>query len=191
MFHTVIPSSPSRYLKSIYPDNMKLIITGATGFVATEIVRQSLLHPRVTTVVAVARKPVPIPDGVDRTKLKNVVIKDYDQYLDAAREEFAGAAACIWTVAVGPWKARMYPDFETVRKVSQDYTVAGLQAMHESRTNKPFRFLYLSGSTSERDQSKSHLVWNQYRLMRVSVLIRRAPSKLVLTNLRARQRTKS
>ena len=79
---------------------MKLIVTGATGFVGTEVIRQSLARDDITTVVAVARKPVTAPDGVGADKLRSVVIPDYPpsavDYPDEARREFAGANGCIW-----------------------------------------------------------------------------------------------
>ncbi len=79
---------------------MKLIIAGATGFVASELLRQSLCWPEITSVVAVARKEVSVPDqlgpGADASKLKSVVVRDYDDYPDEVRKEFAGADACIW-----------------------------------------------------------------------------------------------
>ena len=80
---------------------MKLIITGATGFVATEVLRQALLLPSITTVVAVARKPVTAPEGTPLTnasKLKSVVVEDYGTYPEDVKKEFAGADACIWYV---------------------------------------------------------------------------------------------
>lgn len=79
---------------------MKLIISGATGFVAKEVVRQSLSRSEITSVIALARKPVPIPenlaDGADTSKLKCVVVDDYEHYSEETKKEFAGAAACIW-----------------------------------------------------------------------------------------------
>lgn len=172
---------------------MKLIITGATGFVATEVVRQSLLHPGITKVVAVARKPVDVPEGIDGSKLENVTVEGYDEYPPAVREAFAGADACIWTVAVNFNKTGDYADQEAVRKITQDYTMEGLKAMHEAKTKKPFRFLYVSGSLSQRDQSQAPLLWSEYRLMRVShfehtVILQ---GRVKLTTLRARERTKS
>ena len=77
---------------------MKLIVTGATGLVATEVIRQSLCHKNITQVVAVARKPV-VLQGISESeaaKLKSVVIEDYEKYPDHARREFADADACIW-----------------------------------------------------------------------------------------------
>ncbi len=78
---------------------MKLIITGATGFVATEVLRQALLLPSITAVVAVARNHVSAPEGLsasNTSKLKSVVVSDYDSYPEEVKKEFEGAEACIW-----------------------------------------------------------------------------------------------
>lgn len=81
---------------------MKLIVTGATGFVATEIIRQSLRIAEITSVIALARKPVTLPEkleaGADASKLKSVVVDDYGVYSKEVKQEFAGASACIWFV---------------------------------------------------------------------------------------------
>jgi len=84
---------------------MKLIIAGASGLVATEIIRQSLRQKDITTVLALARRPVTAPPGVsaaDAAKLRSVVIKDYEEYPEDARREFADADACIWCVYLSP-----------------------------------------------------------------------------------------
>lgn len=77
---------------------MKLIITGATGYVAKEVIRQSLLIPEITSVVALARKPVPLPEGADAAKFKSVVVDNYGTYPADVKEEFAGANTCIWYI---------------------------------------------------------------------------------------------
>ncbi|KAK6955647.1 hypothetical protein Daesc_003289 [Daldinia eschscholtzii] len=136
---------------------MKLIISGATGFVAREVIRQSLSRNEITSVIALARKPVSIPEKLppdaNPSKLKSVVIEDYENYPEEVKNEFAGAAACIWTVAITPTKSKTY-DFEEVKRVCQTSTIAGLRAMHESGVSKPFRFLYMSGAAAERDRGK-------------------------------------
>jgi nucleoside-diphosphate-sugar epimerase len=81
---------------------MKLIVTGATGFVGTEVIRQSLRMGQITSVVALARKPVTFEDGTDVSKLKSLVIKDYGEYPDEVKRELAGADACIWFVMFFP-----------------------------------------------------------------------------------------
>ncbi|KAF4626500.1 hypothetical protein G7Y89_g11659 [Cudoniella acicularis] len=55
---------------------MKLIVTGATGFVGTEVIRQALRNPAVTSVVALTRKPIQ-PSNTGTTKLQSVVLEDW------------------------------------------------------------------------------------------------------------------
>lgn len=82
------------------PSNMtiKLVVTGGTGLVATELIRQGLQLPQITTLVVLSRKPVAVPAGTEANKLKQVLIGDYGEYPDHARRELAGADACIWCV---------------------------------------------------------------------------------------------
>ena len=75
---------------------MKVVIGGATGLLGSELVRQSLRMPAVTSVVALGRKPVSLPEGSDAAKLRNVVVEDFGTYSEDARREFEGVAACIW-----------------------------------------------------------------------------------------------
>ena len=79
---------------------MKLIVAGATGLVATEIIRQSLQIKEITSVIALARKPVQVEEGLDSSKLKSVVVSDYGEYPDHVKAEFARADACIWYESV-------------------------------------------------------------------------------------------
>lgn len=74
---------------------MKLIVSGATGLVATEVLRQAVLRPEITTIVALARRPVTL-SGPGADKVKNVLVKNYDEYPDDVKRELAGADACIW-----------------------------------------------------------------------------------------------
>jgi hypothetical protein len=79
---------------------MKLIVAGASGFVATEIIRQSLSLPQITSVIALARRTVSPPDnldsGADASKLHSAVLKDYDEYPEDVKKQFGDADACIW-----------------------------------------------------------------------------------------------
>lgn len=75
---------------------MKLVIVGASGFVATELISQALRRPDVTNLVALSRKPVTAPNGENAAKLKSVLISDYGEYPDDVKKELAGANACIW-----------------------------------------------------------------------------------------------
>lgn len=57
-------------------------------------------------------------------------------------------------------------DFTEVTSICYDYTINGLATM-APLANKPFRFVYTSGVTIERDQEKSLPFLSDYRLMRV------------------------
>lgn len=81
---------------------MKLIVVGANGFVAKEIIRQSLRTSAVGEVVAVSRSEVTTPEKLypnsNVSKLRVVKVDDYDIYTDVTKEAFAGADGCIWYV---------------------------------------------------------------------------------------------
>ena len=79
---------------------MKLIVAGASGFVASETIKQALHNPDVTTLVTLSRRPVPapkdLPPGTPTSKLQNIVIEDYENYSPEVLNHLEGADACIW-----------------------------------------------------------------------------------------------
>ena len=81
---------------------MKLVVTGASGFAAQEIIRQSLSIPEITSVIALARRQISPPSnlgkGADTSKLESVLIKDYGTYSDEIKSRLTDADACIWYV---------------------------------------------------------------------------------------------
>lgn len=66
-------------------------------------------------------------------------------------------------------------DFEAVRRVCQEYTMSGLKALFKAHDYAhdedapPFRYLYMSGAGTERDQTKKPSWMPEYCLMRVSI----------------------
>jgi hypothetical protein len=79
---------------------MKLIVAGSTGFVATEVIRQALSDPTITSIMALARRETALPQslgrGADTSKLKSIVCEDFGNYPESVKQEIAGADACIW-----------------------------------------------------------------------------------------------
>ncbi|KAK3683430.1 hypothetical protein B0T22DRAFT_467900 [Podospora appendiculata] len=154
---------------------MKLIVGGSTGFVATEIIRQALSNPAVTSIIALGRRETPVPPnagpGADETKLKSVRLSNFENYSEGTKKELAGADACIWTLAVTPSKYKSFP-WDDVVKVCRDYTAKAIETMSQlprGDATKPFRFIYVSGVNSERDQTKKPLILGDYCLMRGAV----------------------
>ena len=80
---------------------MKIVLTGATGVVGTECIRLALSIPEVTEIVALARRPVAVSDGLgpnaDTSKLKTIVLDDFaSEYPPDVKNQLQGADACIW-----------------------------------------------------------------------------------------------
>jgi hypothetical protein len=75
---------------------MKLIVAGGSGLVATDIIRQSLLIPHITSLIVLSRRPITLPSTGDHAKLKQVIVDNYESYTDVTRAHFSGAHACIW-----------------------------------------------------------------------------------------------
>jgi uncharacterized protein YbjT (DUF2867 family) len=76
---------------------MKLIVVGASGFVASEVFRQCLKQSEIISLVALNRSSVvDLPADADTSKVQIVHVYDYSEYPDAVRKAFAGADACIW-----------------------------------------------------------------------------------------------
>jgi hypothetical protein len=176
---------------------MKLILAGSTGFVATEILRQAIHNPAITSIIAIARRETVLDDGADTTKLKSVICDDFGNYSEEIKKEIAGADACIWyvvvaksqsdlfrgvllislvdsmlicnrTIAVTPSKLKTMT-LEEVNKICYDYTVTGIETMAPlASKEKPFRFIYISGANGERDQTKRPRIMGDYALIRVS-----------------------
>jgi uncharacterized protein YbjT (DUF2867 family) len=79
---------------------MKIVVTGATGLVGTEVIRQCLRIPQITSVIALARRPVSAPrspgEDIDISKLKSLVLEDFTNYPSDVKAELADADGCIW-----------------------------------------------------------------------------------------------
>lgn len=74
---------------------MRILIFGATGMVGQGVLRECLLDPRVTEVVAVVRAA----SGQADPKLREVVLANMHAFADIA-ERFAGFDACFFCLGV-------------------------------------------------------------------------------------------
>jgi len=79
---------------------MKLVIGGSTGFVAEELIRQGLKNPAITSVIALGRREAQTPSdaGASASKLKCIVVEDFESYSEMVKKEIENADACIWYV---------------------------------------------------------------------------------------------
>lgn len=73
---------------------MKVILTGATGWIGSGVLKRCLALPSITSIVALTRRTMDVQDA----KLENIVHSDFKQYDDATIQKLKGAEACIWCV---------------------------------------------------------------------------------------------
>lgn len=121
---------------------MHLILTGATGFIGREVLRQCLAQPKVTKITILSRR-VLSSIVTEHPKVRVIITENFMEY-DA--DDLGDADGCIWCLGG--------------QSVETDlaYPVAFAKAMSEARSNQarqqPFRFVLCSGVLAERDQDK-------------------------------------
>ncbi|KFZ16343.1 hypothetical protein V502_05149 [Pseudogymnoascus sp. VKM F-4520 (FW-2644)] len=130
---------------------MKVILTGATGFIGTEVLRQALLHPSITTLIVLSRRALSPP--ITHPKLQVIILADFAIYPPEVLTQLDGAEACIWTLGI---KTSSVPD---QRLVSLTYTRALATALTQLPTppKQPIRFLFTGGALSIADPNSSAL----------------------------------
>ncbi|TGO30998.1 hypothetical protein BPAE_0002g00910 [Botrytis paeoniae] len=145
------------YLPKYLP-TMKLIVAGLTGFVATELIKQALSSPDITSIIELARRETSVPQTLDNnadiSKSGAVICDDFSNYSESVKKELEGADA--------------YSTLDEARKICVEYTVTGLETITQlprERDSRPFLFIYVGGHKSEREQSKQPWVMGDYLLM--------------------------
>jgi nucleoside-diphosphate-sugar epimerase len=116
---------------------MKLILTGATGFVGNEVLYHALEDANVESVTVLTRRPI----RTAHAKLKELVLKDFLDY--APIREHLMADACIWALGVSQTEVTK----EEYIRITFDYTLAAARAMFA--VNQQMRFCFVSGSGAD------------------------------------------
>lgn len=117
---------------------MKVILFGATGMVGQGALRECLLDPAVTSVVAVVRTST----GQRHEKLREVVHRDFADF-SAIADEFEGAGACLFCLGV----SSVGMDADDYRRITYDYTLAAARVFSERAPDGTF--VYVSGAGTD------------------------------------------
>jgi uncharacterized protein YbjT (DUF2867 family) len=124
---------------------MKIIITGATGMVGSEVVRQALTDNDITKVIALVRRPL----AMQHPKLAVIIHKDFLDYTSVT-DVLKEADACIWCLGV----SQLQVSKEEYIKITHDYAVEAAKAMIAA--NPEITFLFVSGDGADNtEQSKT------------------------------------
>ena len=117
---------------------MKLILFGASGMIGQAALRECLVDPEVTAVLAIGRSPLGRPDE----KLRELVLPDVGQ-LSAVANELIGYDGCLWCLGVtsaGKSEAEY-------RRVTYDLTVSAARTL--AHIDPGMTFVYVSGAGTD------------------------------------------
>jgi len=130
---------------------VRLVLTGATGFVGSEVLLQALADPVITQVIVLTRR------SLSRTheKLSEVVLQDFTDYRTVPANELR-ADACIWCLGVSQTEVSR----DEYVRVTHDYAVAAAKAM--LAVNSALRFCFLSGARADQ-QERSRVYYGRIK----------------------------
>ncbi|TKA67846.1 hypothetical protein B0A55_09128 [Friedmanniomyces simplex] len=159
---------------------MKILLTGATGNVGTEILDQAIAHNYIDHIYCLTRAPLNqkyFTKSVGKNKVTQLVHDDFLAYPDTLtrylREE--GVEGCIWALG-----SKLSPDpkkRDEEEKVRISFPVAAAEALAKKvatglspqampRKKFPFRFIFVSASGAEQDQFRTLWVYSDGRKMK-------------------------
>ncbi|KAK6508860.1 hypothetical protein TWF481_003626 [Arthrobotrys musiformis] len=138
---------------------MKVIITGVTGFLGTEILRQCVANPKITSIIALARKDL-APEWQAEKKITTLKITDFGTYSPEDLKVLEGADGVFWTLGTTPDKGRhMTP--EQLKTINEDWptNAAKLWSQWPLPDGRVFRFIFTSGSLVPDPEQLDEKLW--------------------------------
>ncbi|RNI21777.1 NAD-dependent epimerase/dehydratase family protein [Rufibacter latericius] len=126
--------------------NLKVIITGATGMVGEGVLLECLQNPHVAQVLVINRKP----GGVAHPKLREVLHQDFHNLapIESQLQGFDACYFCLGISSVGVKEA----DY---RRITYDLTLHVAQTL--SRLNPQMVFCYVSGTGTDSTEKGSSM----------------------------------
>jgi uncharacterized protein YbjT (DUF2867 family) len=125
---------------------MKIIVTGATGMVGSEVLRQAIADNNITEITAIVRRPL----DVNHPKLRTIIHQNFSDYSDLA-DVFTNSEACIWCLGISQNQVNK----EEYIKITYDYTAAFAKDILQA--NPGISFLFLSGAGADNTERSRFL----------------------------------
>jgi len=130
---------------------MKLIITGATGMVGSEVLHQAIADDEIESVTVIVRRPV----DISHPKLKTIIHQNFSDYSNLA-EVFKNNHAVIWCLGI----SQNLVSKEEYITITYDYAIAF--AKDALSANAELSFLFLSGRGAD-NTGKTKLLFGKIK----------------------------
>jgi uncharacterized protein YbjT (DUF2867 family) len=140
---------------------MKIILFGASGMIGQGVLRECLLDPDVTEILAVSRAPLAPPP---QEKLREIVRADLLNYAPI-EDQLRGYDACLFCLGVS--SAGMTE--ENYRHITYDLTLAAAHTL--VRINPASAFLYISGAGTDSTE-RGRSMWARVKGQTENALLR-------------------
>lgn len=79
---------------------MRVIVTGATGFIGAAVLKQCVEDTRISSILILSRK-APIAELSENAKVRVILHEDFLSYPPQLMDNLEGAEGCIWSVTDG------------------------------------------------------------------------------------------
>jgi uncharacterized protein YbjT (DUF2867 family) len=139
---------------------MKVLLFGATGMIGQGVLRECLLDPQVTQVVAILRRA----SGQIHPKLMEILHQDFLDF-SAIEGELSGLDACCF--CLGVTSAGLSE--EAYGRVTFDVTLAAAQTL--VRLNPQMTFSYVSGAGTDSTE-RGRIMWARVKGRTENALLR-------------------
>src|ERR1700760_2035903 len=117
---------------------MKVVLFGGTGMIGQGALRECLLDPEVTSVLAVVRKPE-LPPHPKRRELVHADFLDFAPVADA----LTGYDACLWCLGISS-SGMSEADYT---RITYGFTMAAAKVLAER--NPGMTFIFVSGAGTD------------------------------------------
>ncbi|OOQ58927.1 epimerase [Mucilaginibacter pedocola] len=139
---------------------MKIMITGATGFVGEGVMLSCLQHPQVTEVLMVNRRPYPL----QHPKLKELIVPAF-MALDGYEAQLSGYDACFYCAGI----SSVGMNEEKYTHITYDTTL--VFANKVLSLNPEIVFNFISGSHTDSSE-KGKVMWARVKGKTENALMR-------------------
>lgn len=139
---------------------MKVLLFGATGMIGQGVLRECLLDPEITSVLAVGRSAT----GKKDAKLRELVVSNLAD-LSSVECELTGYDACLFCLGVSA--AGMSE--ENYRRITYDLTLSVASTLLQH--NPGLTFLYITGASTDSSE-RGRAMWARVKGATENALLR-------------------